>query len=77
MLALIRLTLSTIPVDLLISISLPPWLCKALKKIMVAFLWTRTDVVRGESVWWHGTECSTHCTRGGSVCRTSDCRASL
>jgi hypothetical protein len=47
-LALIRSTLSTIPVYLLISISLPPWLYKALKKIMVAFLWTGIDVVQGE-----------------------------
>jgi hypothetical protein len=30
-----------------ISIGLPPWLYKALKKVMVAFLWTGSDMVQG------------------------------
>jgi hypothetical protein len=44
-LTLIKMTLSAIPVYLSINVSLRSWLYKALKKIMVAFLWTGSDVV--------------------------------
>jgi hypothetical protein len=44
-LVLIKSTLSAIPVYTSIGVGLPPWLIKALQKIMKAFLWTRTEVV--------------------------------
>jgi hypothetical protein len=46
-LTLIRTTLTAVPVYTSISLGLPPWLLKALRKLMTAFLWTGTDVVQG------------------------------
>jgi hypothetical protein len=44
-LALIKSTLSAIPIYTSIGVDLPPWVIKALQKIMKAFLWTGTKVV--------------------------------
>lgn len=44
-LALIKSTLSAIPVHIAFNIKLPPWVIKALTKIMKAFLWLDTEVV--------------------------------
>jgi hypothetical protein len=55
-LAIIKSTFMAILAYLSISIGLPPWLYKALKKIMVAFLWTGSDMVqRGKCLvaWDH------------------------
>jgi hypothetical protein len=46
-LVLIRTTLSAIPTYTAISIDIPPWLHKALRRIMTAFLCTGSDVVSG------------------------------
>jgi hypothetical protein len=46
-LALIKSMLSAIPVHTTIVLWLPPWLCRALEKIMKAFVWCSTDEVRG------------------------------
>jgi hypothetical protein len=45
-LVLIKMTLSSVPVYTSISIELPPWLIKALTKIMKAFLWSGADQVQ-------------------------------
>jgi hypothetical protein len=45
-LTLIKLTLSAIPVYTSICLSLPPWLHKALQRIMTAFLWMGTIVLQ-------------------------------
>jgi hypothetical protein len=45
-LALIKITLETMPVYVSISLELPAWIHKALKKIMKEFLWTSTNVVQ-------------------------------
>lgn len=47
LLALIKTTMSAIPIHTLISIKVPNWFIKALEKIMRAFLWTGTEVVNG------------------------------
>lgn len=46
-LALIKSTLTAIPVHIAITIKLQPWVFKALEKIMKAFLWSGTEVVNG------------------------------
>jgi hypothetical protein len=46
-LTLIKTTLTAITVYLAISLGLPPWMIKALTKIMRAFLWTGNDIVQG------------------------------
>jgi hypothetical protein len=45
-LTLVRTTLSALPIYIAISIELPPWLFKALRKIMTTFLWSGTEVVQ-------------------------------
>jgi hypothetical protein len=45
-LALIKSTLCTIPLYTVIGLGLPPWVQKALVKIMKAFLWRGTDTVQ-------------------------------
>jgi hypothetical protein len=45
-LTLIKTTLLAIPIYTAISIGLPPWFHKALRKLMTTFLWTGTDVVQ-------------------------------
>jgi hypothetical protein len=45
-LALIKSTLSAIPVYTSIGVGLQPWLIKVLEKIMKAFLWTGTEEVK-------------------------------
>jgi hypothetical protein len=56
---LIKITLSAITVYTLISLSLPPWLHKALWRIMTAFLWTGTDVLQAGKclVPWKRVQC--------------------
>lgn len=44
-LALIRSTLTAIPVHIAICIPLPAWVFRALEKIMKAFLWTGMEVL--------------------------------
>lgn len=44
-LALIKSTLSAIPIHIAINLKLDPWAIKALEKIMKAFLWSGTEVV--------------------------------
>jgi hypothetical protein len=46
-LVLVKTTLSVMPIYMTISISLPPWLQKALVKIFKAFLWFGMDVMYG------------------------------
>jgi hypothetical protein len=46
-LTLIKMTLSTIPIYTSISLGLPPCMHKALNKIMTAFLWMGTNMVKG------------------------------
>jgi hypothetical protein len=46
-LVLVKTTMSAMPIYMAISISLPPWLPKALVKISMAFLWSGSDVVQG------------------------------
>jgi hypothetical protein len=50
---LIKTTLFAILVYTSISIGLPPWMHKALQKIMTAFLWTNTDMVQGGNASLH------------------------
>jgi hypothetical protein len=45
-LALIKSTLSTVPIYISISIGLPAWVYKAFEKIMKGFLWTKTEEVK-------------------------------
>jgi hypothetical protein len=47
-LTLIKTTLSAIPIYTAISIALPPWFLKALRKLMMAFLWTGMDMVQAD-----------------------------
>jgi hypothetical protein len=47
-LTLFKTTLVVIPIYTLISIKLPPWLRKAIEKIMKAFMWTGSDTVQGK-----------------------------
>jgi hypothetical protein len=47
-LVLIKTTLSAISIYTLISIALPPWLYKVLRRIMIAFLWTGPTWCRGK-----------------------------
>jgi hypothetical protein len=49
-LTLIKTTQSTMSVYVFISLGLPPWLLKALVKIMKAFLWMGTNIVQGGNV---------------------------
>jgi hypothetical protein len=44
-LTLVKTTLSSIPIYIAINLELRLWLYKALQKIMMAFLWSRTEVV--------------------------------
>jgi hypothetical protein len=55
-LTLIKTTLSAVPVYTSISLGLPQWLLKALKKVMKAFLWIGTDVIQsGKCLYtWEG-----------------------
>jgi hypothetical protein len=46
-LALIKSTLSAIPIHTCLVLDMPPWFVKALNKIFKAFLWSGTDVVQG------------------------------
>jgi hypothetical protein len=46
-LALIKSTLSAIPIHTCFVLDMPPWFVKALYKIFKAFLWSGTDVVQG------------------------------
>jgi hypothetical protein len=46
-LALVKSTLSAIPVHTTIVLRLSPWLHRALEKIMKAFLWCSMDAVQG------------------------------
>jgi hypothetical protein len=46
-LMLIKTTLSVVPIHTSISLDLPPWLLRAMRKLMTTFLWTGTDVVQG------------------------------
>jgi hypothetical protein len=46
-LALIKSTLSAIPIHTCLILDMPPWFIKALNKIIKAFLWTGTDVMQG------------------------------
>jgi hypothetical protein len=46
-LTLIKTTLSAVLVYTSISLGIPPWLLKALQKLMTAFLWTGTDMIQG------------------------------
>jgi hypothetical protein len=46
--SLIKSTLSATTTHLAISLGLPPWMHKALEKIMKGFLWSGTDSVQGE-----------------------------
>jgi hypothetical protein len=45
-LALIKSTLTVIPIYTTISLGFPQWLLKGLQKICKAFLWTRSDLVQ-------------------------------
>jgi hypothetical protein len=45
-LALIKSTLSTMPIYISICLGLPGWVHKAITKIIKAFLWTGTNVVQ-------------------------------
>jgi hypothetical protein len=45
-LALIKTTMTVVPVYTSISIGLPSWLLKQFQKLMRAFLWTGTDMVQ-------------------------------
>lgn len=46
-LALIKTTLSVIPVHIMVATNLPNWFLKALEKIMRAFLWSGMEIVNG------------------------------
>jgi hypothetical protein len=46
-LILIKTTITAVPVYTCISLGIPPWLLKALWKLMMTFLWTDTDMVQG------------------------------
>jgi hypothetical protein len=46
-LALIKSTLSAIPIHTCLILDMLPWFVKALNKIFKAFLWTGTEVVQG------------------------------
>jgi hypothetical protein len=46
-LELIRSTLTAMSIYVAICIGLPPWVIRALEKILKTFLWTGTDVVQG------------------------------
>jgi hypothetical protein len=46
-LELIKSTLTAMVVYISICMGLPPWVIKALEKIMKAFLWTGFDIVQG------------------------------
>jgi hypothetical protein len=45
-LALIKSTLTSIPIYTLISIGMPTWMHNALQKIMRVFLWTSTNMLQ-------------------------------
>jgi hypothetical protein len=45
-LTLIKTTLCAVPVYTSISLGLPQWLYRALRKVMIMFLWTGSDVVQ-------------------------------
>jgi hypothetical protein len=53
-LALIKSTLSAIPIHTCLILDMLPWFIKALNKIFKAFLWTSTEVVQGGNALWHG-----------------------
>jgi hypothetical protein len=57
-LALIRSTMTAVAIFTSISVGLPPWVHKALLKIMKAFLWSGSDVVQGDKclVAWGGVQ---------------------
>jgi hypothetical protein len=40
--------LSAIPINIAISVALPPWFLKALRKLMTTFLWTGMDMVQAD-----------------------------
>jgi hypothetical protein len=69
-LVLIKTMLSAIPIYTLISVALPPWLYKALRRIMTAFLWTGSDMVqRGKClVAWDRVQHPLHGGGGGDWC---------
>jgi hypothetical protein len=37
-----------IPIHTCIAVGIPPWLLKAIRKLMTTFLWTNTDMVQAE-----------------------------
>jgi hypothetical protein len=49
-LALNKSTMTAIPVFTSTSVGLPPWLLKAFRKVMRAFLWTGTDAIQNGKV---------------------------
>jgi hypothetical protein len=57
-LALIKSTLTAIPIHTSISVGLPQWVIKSLIKIIKAFLWTGSNVVQGGKclVAWGGVQ---------------------
>jgi hypothetical protein len=54
-LVLIKTTLMAVLIHVTISVELPPWVLKAMHKIMIVFLWSRADEVHGEKclVGWN------------------------
>jgi hypothetical protein len=46
-LTLIKTTLITVLIYTSISLGLPPWFLKTMRKLMIAFLWMGTDIIQG------------------------------
>jgi hypothetical protein len=42
-LVLIKTTLTAVPIHVTIGVELPPWVLKAMQKIMMTFLWSGSD----------------------------------
>jgi hypothetical protein len=59
---LIETTLTAMLIHVAISVELPPWALKAMRKIMTVFLWSGTDEVQGRIclVGWNQVERPLH-----------------
>jgi hypothetical protein len=44
----IKMTMTMIPIHTCIAVGIPPWLLRAIRKLMTSFLWTSTDMVQAE-----------------------------
>jgi hypothetical protein len=46
LLTLIKMTMTVIPIHTCIAVGIPPWLLRAIRRLMTTFLWTSTDMVQ-------------------------------